>query len=243
MSLWFLSERWVYLRHEGKKWASDVVSDAQHRLLNLPGINRTRKLFRLLFSSLGHAKEEANRLTEKVGDAIMQRSSMDTNEDVEANGNGTSPAMSSASPDFTKLRGSADLPSPLLPSSSFNSEPPPSERHTDTPRAKILWQNAIRTVRMKSAVTSNLAALPKTPRRRSSAHDPKSPVDRRKTLLEEPVRAFARVKQLQPKVQSLEITQDIPAHQGLVRHLQFSPDGRYLATSRSVLVSKFIMQS
>lgn len=42
----------------------------------------------------------------------------------------------------------------------------------------------------------------------------------------------SRVAALIPKLKSLETTQELAAHQALVRHLQFSPDGKFLATSR-----------
>ncbi len=44
----------------------------------------------------------------------------------------------------------------------------------------------------------------------------------------------SRVAVLVPKLKSLETTQDLASHAGLVRHLQFSPDGNYLATARCV---------
>ena len=45
----------------------------------------------------------------------------------------------------------------------------------------------------------------------------------------------SRVAALVPKLKILDTTQDLAAHQALVRHLQFSPDGKYLDTSRSVI--------
>ena len=44
----------------------------------------------------------------------------------------------------------------------------------------------------------------------------------------------SRVAGLVPKLRGLTPMQDLAAHQALVRHLQFSPNGRFLATSRSV---------
>lgn len=41
----------------------------------------------------------------------------------------------------------------------------------------------------------------------------------------------SRVAALVPQLQKLATTQDLPAHQALVRHLQFSLDGKFLATS------------
>lgn len=42
----------------------------------------------------------------------------------------------------------------------------------------------------------------------------------------------SRVASLVPKLKSMETTQDLAAHTALVRHLQFSPNGKFLATSR-----------
>lgn len=41
----------------------------------------------------------------------------------------------------------------------------------------------------------------------------------------------SKVTSLIPKLKSLEATQDLVAHSALVRHLQFSPNGKFLATS------------
>lgn len=44
----------------------------------------------------------------------------------------------------------------------------------------------------------------------------------------------SRVAGLVRRLNCLETTQDLAVHTALVRHLQFSPNGRYLATSRCV---------
>ncbi|KAJ7598512.1 hypothetical protein C8J56DRAFT_168138 [Mycena floridula] len=67
-----------------------------------------------------------------------------------------------------------------------------------------LWTNAIRTIIMRSEVSSNLAAL-------AVSH--------------------TRVTALKPKLRCLQPVQDIIAHQGKVRHLHFSSDGKFLVTS------------
>jgi WD repeat-containing protein 26 len=46
----------------------------------------------------------------------------------------------------------------------------------------------------------------------------------------------SRVAALVPKLRGLTLTQDLDAHQALVRHLRFSPNGKFLATSRFVLL-------
>lgn len=46
-----------------------------------------------------------------------------------------------------------------------------------------------------------------------------------------------------PKLRSLEPVQDLSVHSALVRHLQFSPSGKYLATSRCVMAAFFVRLS
>jgi WD repeat-containing protein 26 len=254
----------VYLRHSGKKWTSDVLYDAQHRFFSLPGLDRLKLVFMWFRRHLSIARHEAKMISEKVSTAIKQRSSTDsrTNNDVEANpvtanaasskliSPPSSPATMTRSP-MSPSRMSADIPIPATPSSIFGTLPGSSAHenesvtslgHNGMTRGRLLWQNAIRTVRMQSAVSSNLAALAAKPKRSrtGSASNTTTAGERKKTILEEPVR-MSRVKQLQPKIDSLEVTQDLPAHQGLVKHLQFSPDGKYLATSRFVLTCSLII--
>lgn len=205
---------------------------------------------------LSIARHEAKMISEKVGSAVRQRASTDsrTNNDVEANlVTATSPGPISppGSPAFTQSpkspsRMSTDIAIPATPSSIFGTLPGSSAHENESvtslgpngmTRGRLLWQNAIRTVRMQSAVSSNLAALATKPKRSrtGSASNTTTAGERKKTIMEEPVR-MSRIKQLQPKIDSLEVTQDLPAHQGLVKHLQFSPDGKYLATSRFVFL-------
>lgn len=47
-----------------------------------------------------------------------------------------------------------------------------------------------------------------------------------------------RIATLIPLLKSLEPTRDLEPHSALVRHLQFSPDGKYLATCRYVDVKR-----
>jgi len=113
-----------------------------------------------------------------------------------------------------------------------------------TPRlGRQLWQNAIRTVQMRSQVTSNLAAISaqhqRNPRRQRTSSSTVARPERMRspTMAGPPVAVIkSRVAALAPKLRCLEPTQDMAAHQALVRHLQFSPDGKYLATSRLVVV-------
>lgn len=52
-----------------------------------------------------------------------------------------------------------------------------------------------------------------------------------------------RTPNLIPKLRTLEPMQDLSVHSALVRHLQFSPSGKYLATSRCVMAAFFVRLS
>ena len=53
----------------------------------------------------------------------------------------------------------------------------------------------------------------------------------------------SRVARLAPKLRDFAPTQEFDAHQALVRHLQFSPNGTFLATSRFVFYLDFLEPS
>ncbi|TFK23803.1 hypothetical protein FA15DRAFT_705179, partial [Coprinopsis marcescibilis] len=123
-------------------------------------------------------------------------------------------------------------------------------------RGKLLWENAVRTIKIHqqaSAATSGDAGGPSGSGGSSfpfgigaasalnnankasdaNAPDPKTPT-RKSTMpaAPEPIAvAKSRIASLVPKLAGMEATQDISAHTALVRHIQFSPDGRFLATS------------
>ena len=105
------------------------------------------------------------------------------------------------------------------------------------PSGKARFVNAVHSVMMMRQAASpmplGLSMPPRTPtRRRTSSTD--TPGVR--GVSAEPVGMMraSRVAALVPKLKALETTQDLAAHQALVRHLQFSPNGKFLATSRSV---------
>ncbi|PPQ66008.1 hypothetical protein CVT24_011952 [Panaeolus cyanescens] len=75
--------------------------------------------------------------------------------------------------------------------------------------------------------------VPRRQRTTSSNFNPFGPFDNRRkgTDLIPITTTKSRVTSLVPKLVELEPTQDLAAHAALVRHMQFSPDGRFLATS------------
>jgi hypothetical protein len=110
---------------------------------------------------------------------------------------------------------------------------------------KQLWKNAVKNVKLRSTLGGSLATSSLTtvlgraePVRRRTISSGFEALDRKKTPFpgELPTFPRLRVSALAAKLQGLEATHDLAAHTALVRHMQFSPDGRFLATSRCVHV-------
>lgn len=106
---------------------------------------------------------------------------------------------------------------------------------------KQLWKNAVRNVRMRNALSTpptptSVATVINQPRaeplRQRSLSSSLGFPDRKHTIAESVPFTRSRVSALVPKLVELEATHDLAAHMALVRHMQFSPDGKYLATSR-----------
>ncbi|KAH6908348.1 quinon protein alcohol dehydrogenase-like superfamily [Coprinopsis sp. MPI-PUGE-AT-0042] len=161
------------------------------------------------------------------------------------------PVNSPASPGFSESSG---MPTSPLAAAELMSPPPSIAAPAPPSQGKKLWKNAIRTVKIhqqQAAATSmganessNSESAPppsgRFPLRRRTTSSGMTGAtsglpfnEKKKTLtLPEPIAmAKSRITSLIPKLAMLEPTQDLPAHNALVRHLQFSPDGKYLATS------------
>ena len=110
----------------------------------------------------------------------------------------------------------------------------PSEKPSETPRTPAssapLRGRFTRAVR--NVIRMQRATMPHPARPRPMSPTLLSPdaLNRRDT---QPIpMQSSRVAGLVSKLRGLEPTQDLAAHQALVRHLQFSPNGKFLATSR-----------
>jgi WD40 repeat protein len=93
----------------------------------------------------------------------------------------------------------------------------------------------MQTVKMRSVAAAPFG--PRTPHRQRTSSSTTNFGERKRTLADEPIRATlarSRIATLKPKLGKLMATEALEAHQALVRHLQFSPDGKFLATSRWV---------
>lgn len=256
VSAWFASERWAFAKHSGKKWLSDIIFEATDRIFNVhvPGG------FLVISAADGVKKgwKYMHDSVEELGYKVRTSLSHDSNEekgDIESNAATTLPITTPPnSPTFrhrvsdaaySDMRALSPTPiamTPTLESGGTASILEGSIGHDSQGPSlgRQLWQNAIRTVRMRSMVTSNLAAMHDETKNRTSNRQRRraSSANGGKLMKAEiptqGVISKSRIATLTPQLKCLAPIKDLLAHQALVKHMQFSPDGKYLATSRSV---------
>ncbi|KAJ7640788.1 WD40 repeat-like protein [Mycena polygramma] len=249
VSTWFASERYVFLRHRGRKWLLDVLLDSTEQFLLLPGVARPRRFLRTIKRRFRVVKKAVARFSSKTVNLLSAHSSdSEKSEDLEEGNilpvsNGHS-RDASAMASMTHLQGVSDAghtasPSPEFPSTAPNT-PTLTASEADSPttpgpsKGKVLWKNAMKTVKMRAVAAQPFG--PRAPhRQRTSSSTLTTNFDgRKRTLADEPIKAIlarSRITTLRPKLAKVQPTEALEAHQALVRHLQFSPDGRFLATS------------
>ena len=149
--------------------------------------------------------------------------------------------MSEPSTPTSPLFPSTPLNSPVDQESPFNFAATPTTDPTTTV-GKQLWKNALRNIKMHNAIT--LTQLRTAPvinppplRRRTSSSSLKGDIsDNNKKMStstsESVFFSRPRISTFVPKLIEMKVTHDLAAHSALVRHMQFSPDGQFLATSR-----------
>ncbi|KAL1720516.1 hypothetical protein EV715DRAFT_250205 [Schizophyllum commune] len=255
VSAWFATERYIFLRHRGRKWLSDVLRENNMKFLNLPAIRATRKAIQSTTRPITKASRTLYLLSAKTI-SMLSLSESDRSDDLES---ATLPTHRKESTEGSTMRPArpSDVtgsPSPVLDRRSTSPFTPPSsptpllrsngsvvgvvgaamqaagidELPLQPSKGRQLWRNALRTIRLANAGAASPTAVssPRSPQRqRTSSSTPG---------MSEPIKvppSKSRVTVLVQKLRELEPTQEIAAHSALVRHLQFSPDGKYLATS------------
>ncbi|KAF7344472.1 Catabolite degradation [Mycena sanguinolenta] len=247
VSTWFASERYIYLQHNGKKWLSDALEDVTERFLAIPGVDRTRRIFRGLKKRLRAGKRAVARITSNTVQFITRDSDSEKSYDPEAilpisNGHTREASVSAMTsvthlPEATPTASPSPEPAPNTPtlsslSTTVGSEATAAPATPGPSRGKLLWKNALQTVKMRTVAATPFG--PRTPHRQRTSSSNTNFGDRKRTLADEPIKAVlarTRITTLRPKLNDLKPREALEAHQALVRHLQFSPDGKFLATS------------
>ncbi|RPD69485.1 WD40 repeat-like protein [Lentinus tigrinus ALCF2SS1-7] len=250
VSAWFASERWAFSRHHGTKWLADVLSETKVR------VKSTRSAKWLIYEPRAWAWSATRwiraqfRLFHEAISELSSRTLSHLNtfseEKLPDPERAITPVPASMSPEPmspTIPRRTGSDAGPLLPIAEHGSPTVTSFDGGDGDgTASIMSQstsplqepgkgrfaNAVRAVmKMRAASTVFPISGGRNPRRqRTMSSDGQG----RET---EPVGLLknSRVGTLMPKLKSLHPTQSFEAHSALVRHLQFSPNGKFLATS------------
>ncbi|KAH9941858.1 WD40 repeat-like protein, partial [Epithele typhae] len=261
VSAWFISERWAFSRHNGTKWLADVLSETKVRVKSTRGIKWliyeprawvwaasrwTRDSFRA-FSE--HVSEVYSRTFNRLRPTSpMDEEKLNDPERVDTPG---SPLGLSSSPEpitpIWRRNGSSDLGtlqpimelrSPTVTSFEGGEGDTATSVTTETavangsngrpPEPPGRFASAVRAVIKMRAASSAFPVVGRSARRqRTMSSDGQGGKDM------EPVGVLknSRVGTLVPKLKSMHPTQMFEAHSALVRHLQFSPNGKFLATS------------
>lgn len=245
VSAWFASERWIFLRHRGQKWLSDALMEYGDMLMSLPGVEPTRQGFRAVGRLLKQTHKYLCRISSKA--LRLHTKNSIAGQDLEANippvthAQNERPFVVHRISDGEKSIMSSDSHKALsIPVLSLQSDKPsdiPQTPATPGSPGKQLWRHAIQSVKMHSAVSAAPSGVVVSPhgsyRQRTTSSNLTAGDKKRTNPSGETARVLfiSRVATLVPKLRVLETTQDLAAHQALVRRLQFSPDGKYLATS------------
>ena len=246
VSAWFASERWIFARHKGKKWLQDLLDDWWDAAISIPPFHQFLDglhAFGVWSSSIPHHIRNAVTHTRSVVTSIFRRrpaGSFNSSSSENSLPSVPSPETVVAIPQSSR-RGSeiALSASPVSPTFepksmqsstvSFTLASEKSSGMTGAPGASSpsrgRFVQAVRSViKMQQATQlarsfSSTLLMPDGTRRQDTLPMPMQP---------------SRMAGLVPKLRSLMPTQVLEAHQALVRHLQFSPNGKFLATSRLV---------
>ncbi|KAG1767907.1 hypothetical protein EDD22DRAFT_873622 [Suillus occidentalis] len=199
---WIVSERFVFIHHRGHIWLEDLMLETIKHI-TAPIRTITRRLYSKFRGLPLYVRRPppANSIERATGDENIQYAAS------------TPYAVSTVSPSTQD-----DV-------ASIVSESTPDEQEeARRARARERFKKAVRTV-------ISMQSYPRTFGTQSldwMMHA--SPASRTSSIGGKVARRYG-LSALSQKLRNLECTEDISPHQALVRDLQFSPDGKYLATA------------
>lgn len=246
VSTWFASERWTYNHHQGRKWLSDVLDDANKRFLQLRAMVATRRAMVWSGTRIKQAGNSLRRVPSfYAGSHIDSDAEKAEDHDNSTGGLPFTHNPNNSGPMSPIGRQRPDFPSyPTFDARTPVTSPVSSDGHSEfsgnsvdaastTSPARSRFTHAVRSVMMIQNMSGGLASAFTSNRQRTTLRDPAgAAADVTKKELELDMARGSRVSVLVPKLKQLESVYDLMGHQALVKHLQFSPDGKLLATSR-----------
>jgi hypothetical protein len=222
VSTWFILERWVSRKHKGSKWLRDFFDDGRKRVRQALSFHRMFYIPHRIKLALTGVKNWVFQRFERPVPAPGQTPSWNSL------GHASSPIYANVSPrhavpsDTTSSQSDPTADVPIATSDPQGTRP---STVVVSPR-RARFAQALRSMMAKQTgvFTRQQATQHPTPARFA-------PAESRQEELRGVIRS-SRVARLAPSLKVLNPTLDITVHQALVRQLQFSPNGRFLATSR-----------
>ncbi|KAF7968597.1 hypothetical protein HWV62_30047 [Athelia sp. TMB] len=235
VSAWFASERWTYTHHQGRKWLGDILDDAHERFLQIRAMVATRRMMAwggsyikqagLTLSRVPsfYAPSHAGSDTEKPEDGELPFTHNPNNSGP------MSPSGRQSGFGFNSFDPGRPVMSAAAMSSDGHSEySGTTEVASQISPARQRLQQAVRSViMMQGGMTSAFMSRGK----KSENVGEVTVEDTARKEMEMDMARSSRVGSLVPKLRQMEPLHDLAGHQALVKHLQFSPDGQFLATS------------
>ncbi|KAG6332089.1 hypothetical protein ID866_6999 [Astraeus odoratus] len=232
VSAWFASERWIFIQHSGQKWLEDVISEFVSHVADLRVVREARIAIDWLTARIAALGAKLRRFVLWVPPVRQEKPLLPYNHSHQQ--------FQQPRPSLHYRQDTRETISPLphhdmdFSSCSDYTERPisPDQRsensvETGQSNAGQRLRNAIRSVVMLQQSTR-----PLSPRRAESAWEtPQVTSPRLADSANVATLRHMRVTTYIEKLKMLAPIQELAAHQALVRHLQFSPNGKYLATS------------
>ncbi|KAH9963011.1 WD40-repeat-containing domain protein [Russula dissimulans] len=220
VSTWFIFERWVFLRHRGSKWLRDSLDDCWVGVADV--VSRRR-----LLSAMHRASGAWARAKAFLVRFIRLRPTTEIISPSDSWSSLTHAPSSTMRTSAYNASGSLRTrsPSPMTPANTDPLHPchqfPEEVTSGVVPRPVA---GSARRARFVQAIRSVIIAQ----------HGTSPSIFSPEVVRQEELRGLirsSRVARLAPRLRDFAPTQEFAAHQALVRHLQFSPNGNYLATS------------
>lgn len=227
VSMWFIFERWVFMRHRGSKWLRDSLDGCWVAIIDVVERRRYLSVFHRTRDAIKNAKSSLIKLfrPHPTVEIIIAPS---------PSWSSLTHAPSSTARTMTSNLAEPQRPRSPSPKPSADTDTQASSQHlleevsddaspaVARPAQRARFVQAIRSVIIAQQGSSGVSRA--TP-------NIFSPEGVRQEELRGLIRS-SRVARLAPKLRDFAPTQEFAAHQALVRHLQFSPNGKLLATSR-----------
>ncbi|RXW19261.1 hypothetical protein EST38_g6603 [Candolleomyces aberdarensis] len=225
VSIWFALERWVFARHRGQKLLSDVLRETTGYFIWYSAVELLYRFCYFLYRNVFKFEKLVSKVLSMFSEMCrFHRDNDQELDDIEAPASPQSPPQ----PPVNSPTSPNDVvpETPASPSAAEGQRIAPSQ-------GKLLWKSMVRTVKLHSNINAS-----------SSTSHPMNMLENRPIPLRKGtsssstgtgmiglVNATVGPGEHNKTMAFLEPTQELPAHTGHVKHIQFSPDGKYLATS------------